>query len=235
MRRSVGVVAAAAVCLCQSAMAADVGSPVGRPLTRSWAGFYVGGHGGGVWSSSGYTFDNGSGTLENFGSDPGSWLFGAHVGLQGQWGNVVLGLEGAYDWTGLSSTETSVLFAGRTRSLDADNIASVVGKVGYVSGNWMPYVKGGWAMADIRTFALNPATGTRAEGTNWEGGWTVGGGVDFMFAPFSPVLILGVDFSYSAFDFNRSIVSSSGASTAVWSNSSWDFYALTVRLSYLFN
>jgi hypothetical protein len=45
------------------------------------------------------------------------------------------------------------------------------------------YIKGGWATTKIETFSINPATGISGGTSDWESGWTVGGGVDYMFTP----------------------------------------------------
>src|SRR5688572_24185208 len=145
---------AAALAIGAPAQAADlparvpvVRAPPVAVVTYDWAGFYIGGQLGWAWSRSEYTLDNGI-VIEGFRHDPNSWIGGGHVGLQGQWGNWLLGVEGTYAATHLDSTVLSVLLPGRQRTLSLDAIATIVGKAGIAFNNWLFYVKGGLALAD---------------------------------------------------------------------------------------
>jgi outer membrane immunogenic protein len=200
-------------------------------VAYNWSGFYVGGQVGGAWSRSNYTLDNGAGLIENFNFDPTSLIGGGHVGLQGQWGNWVLGIEGTYNATDLKQTDQSVLSPGRVRRLTTDGIATAVGKVGYAWDRWMIYGKGGFADARIETFGQNPATGISGQANTWQNGWTAGGGLDYMLAP---SWIVGVDFNYYNFSFDRTALNTD-ATTSRWFNTKSDIYAVTFRVSYLFN
>ena len=220
-----------------AASAADLAA---RPYTKAspivvdpgynWSGFYIGGQGGYAGSRNTYLLDNGLVT-ERFDFNPNSGIGGGHAGLQGQWGSWVLGAEGTYNVTRLRQTDLSVLLPGRMRSLKTDEIATVVGKVGYATGAWMFYVKGGWADANIDTYIINPATGINGDIRKWQSGYTVGGGVDYMF---SRGWIVGADFNYYKFGFNRSGLASDGTPN-VYSDTRSEVYAGTLRLSYLFN
>jgi outer membrane immunogenic protein len=198
-----------------------------------WGGIYVGGQAGGAWASSNYTVNNGSGIPESINQSASSFIGGGHIGVQGQFDNFVLGAEGGFSWTDLTSTTNSVLFPGRTRTIEDRNIGSVVGKVGYAIDNWLIYAKGGWATSDIRTSGLNPATGVMASVSKWESGYTVGGGIDYQFAP---NWIAGVDFNYYNFAFNnRTAPNIGGTGLSTWTNGTSNVYAVTGRLSYLFS
>jgi outer membrane immunogenic protein len=229
-------VAVGTICGIGAASAADLPA---RTYTKApmivdpgynWSGFYIGGQVGGATSRGGYT------TVETIGSEaftynPSSAIGGGHLGLQGQWGSWVLGIEGTYSATKLNQTDPSILFAPRTRSLSAQDIATVVGKVGYAAGPWMFYAKGGFADSKIDTFGINPASGVFADVNQWRSGYTVGGGIDYMFAR---NWIAGVDFNYYDFRFTRPTLASSG--TAITFASGKDqIYAGMFRLSYLFN
>jgi outer membrane immunogenic protein len=235
---SAGLFAAVfAITVSQIAAAADLGQPLYKapppPVqpTPTWAGIYAGGQVGGAWSNSTYTLNNGAGLIENFNFDPASVIGGAHLGVQGQWTNWVLGIEGTFNWTDLSQTDQSVLSPPRMRSLRTDDIATVVGKAGFVWDRWLVVAKGGWADARINTFAINPLTGIFGNATQWQGGWTVGGGLDYMLAP---NWIAGVDFNYYNFKFDRS-ATNSDSTIGTWSNTNSNIYAVTARLSYFFN
>jgi outer membrane immunogenic protein len=199
-----------------------------QPLV-SWAGFYIGGQVGGAWSHSDYTLENVVG-LENFTHEPSALIGGGHIGLQGQWGNWVLGVEGTYSWTDLDSTLTSVLQPGRRRTLTIDSIGTVVGKAGMAFNNWLFYVKGGWAITNIDTFAINPATGVNGRTSGTESGWTVGTGIDYML---NANWIIGVDFNYYRFDFDRSGIFTD-ATAFRYFNTNSDIYSVMGRVSYKF-
>jgi outer membrane immunogenic protein len=92
-------------------------------------------------------------------------------------------------------------------------------------------VKGGWADARINTFAINTATGVNGSATQWQGGWTIGGGLDYMFAP---NWIAGIDFNYYNFKFNRT-ATATDFTISNWYNTNSNIYAVTARLDYLFN
>jgi len=229
------LLATVAMVVAAPALAADLGArpvtkaPIMAPQVANWAGFYIGGQVGGAWSNSDYTFTNAVGP-ENFSHDPSAIIGGGHIGVQGQWGNLVLGVEGTYSWTDLDSTVVSVLQTGRLRTLTIDSIATVVGKIGVASGNWLFYAKGGWAIANIDTFAINPATSVSSATSGTESGWTVGGGIDFMV---NPNWIVGVDVNYYRFDFDRTGIATD-ATAISYTNTNSDIYSVMGRVSYKF-
>lgn len=227
--------AVSAVAFTQMASAADLPRRAPEyapapPVVYNWSGIYVGGQAGGAWTDSSYTFTNVVGA-ENFSHSPASFFGGGHLGAQGQWGAFVLGVEGTWSWMDLDDTQTSVLQPGRLRTLELQDMATVVGKLGYAAGQWMPYVKGGWAGTDIKTFAVNPATGISSSTSGWKSGWTVGGGIDYMW---TPSWIIGADVNYYRFDFDRSGLATDGTAFTYTSTKA-DVFSATARLSYKFD
>ncbi|MEA3109082.1 MAG: outer rane immunogenic protein [Gammaproteobacteria bacterium] len=215
------------------AIAADIAAkarPVAAIAPTSWAGIYLGGQAGYTWANADYTHTNTAGFVESFSFHPNSAIGGAHAGLQGQWGNWVLGVEGSFNFTHLDELRTSVLRPPSYKTFELNDIGAVDAKVGYAASNWLIYVKGGWADANIRTEGTNPLNGSTAAPQKWESGWTVGGGVDYLVAT---NWILGIDFNYYNFGFDRSAIASSGGTTT-WSNASADVYAVMGRISYKF-
>ncbi len=237
---SVLSVAALSLTAVGSASSADLGRPPARaPVYRApppvvpvytWSGLYVGGQAGYAWSDSSYTFTNVIGP-EHFSHHANSFIGGVHVGAQWQWDSFVFGLEGTSSWTELDDTVVSVLQPGRLRTLDHHEMVTGVGKLGYALGLWMPYVKGGVAASNIRTFAINPATGTSAFTQDWEAGWTVGGGLDYML---TPNWIVGVDFNYYNFKFDRNGLAGDGTPFS-YTDTNSNIYSVMARLSYKFN
>jgi len=221
------------------AAAADLAArPVKAPVMMpepiiSWSGFYIGGQAGGAWLDGRMDFTNDVGILDPLRFDSASsFIGGGHAGLQGQWASWVLGIEGTYNWADLHQTVPSIFpGAPRTRSLSVDGIATVVGKVGYTGGPWLIYVKGGWAGLDVDVSSIHPVTLISSTGGGWHSGWTVGGGVDYQF---SRNWVAGVDLNYYTASFNGPQTFSNGVIGSV-TNSRADIYAVTGRLSYLFN
>src|SRR3984893_13790433 len=96
-------------------------------------------------------------------------------GFTGQRGQVVLGIEGYVDWSGVSGTTTTLCPAGcATRN---DWLGTVRGRLGYAFDRFLPYVAGGFAAGDIRatTPGFSGATQTNL-------GWAVGAGLEVAIA-----------------------------------------------------
>jgi outer membrane immunogenic protein len=215
------------------AVAAFGGSPVraDEPPAVRWTGLYAGGQIGYGWSSSSFTLNNGNNVDETFSFGPTSLVGGGHVGVQNQWANWVLGIEAAYNWANFNQTDPSIMLPGHLRSLNVHDMGSVVAKAGYAWDRWLVYAKGGWAETNIGTYGVDPATSIFGQTNNWQGGWTLGGGVDFKIAP---RWVAGIDFNYYSFKFDEPGLNSNG-SVAYWYSTGANIYAVTARLSFLFD
>ena len=229
----------------QQALAADLSPgayappPIVAPV-MTWTGAYIGGQAGYAMSVSKYTYLNGDAYMLAQGLDPGfedfthkasSFVGGGHLGAQGQWGNAVVGIEAAGSWMRLNDTQTGILQAGGyKRTLTLDNMVTAVGKLGLAIGSWMIYAKGGWAATDISTFTINPTKDVWAKTTGWAGGWTAGGGVDFMI---HQNWIVGVELNYYTFSHNRTSYTNI-LTPFSYSDSKADVYAALGRVSYKF-
>lgn len=214
------------------ASAADmpVKAPASAPIMYNWSGIYFGGNVGGAWMKGSEAFTNNVGDVDPLSFRGNSLIGGGQIGLQRQWGNWVLGIEGTFSGSSLSETVPSINPGGpRTRSLKADDIATIVGKVGFASNNWMFYGKAGWADIRVNTGSAAPA-GT-SDVTQWQSGWTLGTGLDYMLAR---NWIAGLDFNYYTAGFNRTVNFPDGSKGTV-TGSSVNIYAVTGRVSYLFN
>jgi outer membrane immunogenic protein len=150
--------------------------PAPAPLATvyNWTGFYIGGHVGGAWA--------GNNTLQ---SNGGRFLGGVQAGADYQFNpNWVVGLEGQYSW--LASTNSGG-FAFPVAGVATENtrgLGSATARVGWTWGPGLLYAKGGYAFADRSlgvTVAGVPAP--FAATGNSKSGWTVGGGLEYMFAP----------------------------------------------------
>jgi outer membrane immunogenic protein len=170
-----GLVLLATGAVAGSATAADLGRQYQQPYVKApiynpvftWTGFYLGLNGGGGWGQSSWdrtgTFDLSGGVI------------GGTVGFNWQTGQMVLGIEGDADWSGITGTTSTLCPAGcATRN---DWLGTVRGRVGYAFDRFLPYVTGGLAAGDIRATTPGFAGATQ---TNL--GWTIGAGMEVAIA-----------------------------------------------------
>jgi outer membrane immunogenic protein len=170
-----------------AAMAADmpVKAPPMAPLPPaiSWTGFYIGGNVGGAWSNTDATDQNG----RNFFSDTVAGVVGGgQIGYNWQINNWLIGVEG--DFNGSSQRESGAIIDPLTGAAVADAEAKVQwfatarGRLGYVNGPWLIYATGGAAWVNFEASVNVPGIGSVSDETT-RSGWTVGGGVEWMFLP----------------------------------------------------
>jgi len=155
------------------AAAADLGA---RPYTKApaaaiainnWTGFYIGAMGG-------YAEENSSGV----GSLSGGFA-GGTVGYNWQSGNLVLGVEADAAWADVGAT---VGIAGLVSVTDTiRSMGTVRGRIGYAFDQVLVYGTGGYAWADNRLSAT--VLGVSIAESHIHSGWTLGAGVEVMFAP----------------------------------------------------
>jgi outer membrane immunogenic protein len=165
----------------QVALAADLPVKAAAPMTAmvaatNWTGFYVGINGGAGWGRSNQT-DTAGTTSGDYNQSGG--LVGGTLGYNWQVNNLVIGVEGDYDWANINGSVSpavcSVACFTNLRSL-----GTVRARLGMTWGNWMPYLTGGIAWGRVNT----GQTGLPAFGANTtKSGGTFGGGVEVMLAP----------------------------------------------------
>jgi outer membrane immunogenic protein len=174
--------AAASIAFAAPALAADMPArtytkaPVYSPpaLIYNWTGFYIGGHVGGAFA------DNTS-----FAGSGGRFEGGVQGGFDYQFTpNLVTGIEAEYSW--MNNNTTGLTFPGGTVITSRnDQLGSVTGRVGYTWGPGLLYAKGGFAFRDNPNIGVSVAGAPAAFTTtgNRQDGWTVGAGLEYMFAP----------------------------------------------------
>jgi outer membrane immunogenic protein len=149
------------------AAAADLGA---RPYTKApaaaiainnWSGFYLGAMGG-------YAQQNDS-TL-GLGEVKGGFA-GGTLGYNWQTGNLVLGVEADAAWADVGFNVGNV-FETRIRDM-----GTVRGRIGYTFDQVLIYGTGGYAWADNRVTIVGFSD------NKIHSGWTLGAGVEVMFAP----------------------------------------------------
>lgn len=163
-----------------TANAADLRVPVSSqaphdvPGVYNWTGLYLGAHGGFGWSRQ-HSIDIDTG--ESFRIDNDGAIFGAHIGLNYQTGQMILGLEADASW---SDVEGSRLVGDDLGNVQIKWLGTVTGRVGMAFDNILLYGKGGFAWAKEKFNGIDvtgatlpvPASATRA-------GWTAGAGLEW--------------------------------------------------------
>src|SRR5581483_62032 len=161
-----------------------------------WSGVYFGVQSGYQWSS----IDGGYPTPLVNQTDFDSGFVGAHIGIQHQFGAVVLGVEGNWLSTLRDDPGSTVCpNPAFTCTHRLNDIITGGGRIGWAAGHWMPYVTGGYATTrlEARHFippgaaATNEAAGTRNDG------WYVGGGFEWAV---SPGWTTGLEYRHYEFD-----------------------------------
>ena len=163
---------AAFASLMTTASAADLAA---RPYTKApllspatnWSGFYIGAMGG-------YAFD----------SDNGGGFGGGTIGYNWQFpgSQFVFGIE--VDAAGASIKESATAIvngAVGTAEDKIDALGSVTGRVGVAMDAALFYAKGGYAWANNKLSVSAP--GVTASDSHVHSGYTIGGGIEYMFAP----------------------------------------------------
>jgi outer membrane immunogenic protein len=175
-----GTVALVALGATAPALAADLAArpaytkaPVYAAPIYNWTGFYIGGHVGGAFA--------GSNSLQG----DSRFLGGIQGGADYQFGNNwVIGAEVQYSW--MNNSNGGVTFPGGVLvTSNSDQLGSVTGRLGYSFGPTLLYAKGGYAWKDRDN--LNASIGgvpvAVTTSGNTRDGYTVGAGLEYMFAP----------------------------------------------------
>jgi outer membrane immunogenic protein len=190
------------------------GAPVAAPW--NWSGLYFGVHSGWAWSETSAVYPStiipgaSIGGVPNQGWDTttDAPIVGGQIGLQHQFGQLVVGIEG-----GLSSTYqtkvgsdlcpkvTIALFNCNAR---LENVLTLGGRLGLSMGKWMPYVTGGYASARFEESLTNRSLAPIGVeiirwGNSRDNGWYIGGGVDLAMAH---GWTIGLDYKHFEFDSN---------------------------------
>ena len=144
-------------------------------VVYNWTGFYIGGNLGGAFAG------NNSLTGNN-----GRFLGGVQGGFDYQFAQSrVLGAEAQYSWLSNNNNNGVVFPGGVLITSKNDQLGSVTGRLGYTWGPALLYAKGGYAWKDgnnlnVSTLGVPVAFTTNG---NHRDGYTVGAGLEYMFAP----------------------------------------------------
>ena len=168
----------------------------------NWAGFYLGGHIGGGWSTTNLTNTVSGGAVgwpdlapgQSIGYRQTGIVGGGHIGINFQNGSWVYGLELSASGANINGDATTVpgppfsagddVFSSKIRAL-----LLATGRLGYAWDRTLLYAKGGYAGASIRTSvadticpAFLPVNCGSGSDSNWRSGFTVGTGLEYALA-----------------------------------------------------
>ena len=163
--------------------------PPAYQAAPSWSGCYLGGNIGVGWDS---THDIGTafaGTslvppIDYGTSDGTNFIGGGQIGCDYQFAsNWVVGIQGKAEFGSINSMNPVLAFPGITAAYQLKNTEDLTARLGYaVAPALLAYIKGGVAWANTNTSAL--ALPTLAESaSSTRTGFTVGGGIEWKFAP----------------------------------------------------
>jgi outer membrane immunogenic protein len=188
-----------------------VKAPAAMPLMAlNWAGFYIGGYAGYGWGNSDTTgtldpnsaFGNAPPVAQpaynaNMSPSlkPAGFTGGGTIGVNQQTGAVVWGIEGDFGAFHLSdSATTSVTPPGHVNltsvtTVNTDWLGTVRGRLGWAFGSSLIYGTGGVAFTNLNFHQVNsyaiglPGSVEDFSISDVKAGWTVGAGLEHMFAP----------------------------------------------------
>ena len=172
-----------------SALAADMPqrpvykAPVMMAPPPTWTGCYIGGNIGGAFGNASVT-DNASGA-EVSGNGSG-FAGGGQIGCDYQFsGGFVIGMRDMFDGTSdkKSGTFATGPLAGDVANFNNQWFDTLTARLGYaVQPDWLLYFQGGGAWAQTST-NITAAGLQIGQTSSTRTGWTIGGGVEWMFAP----------------------------------------------------
>jgi outer membrane immunogenic protein len=162
----------------------------------------------------------------------GRVIGGGQVGYNFQFNRIVFGLEGSISAADFDRSFASSYFpATDVWSSKITWLSTVTGRIGYGFDSWLPYIKGGLAVANVDTSIQNTAAGAFSQSSAVHSGWTLGGGVEFKIAPkFS----LGLEFMHTDLGRSNDINGASTLGTAENYGVAARSNSFMARFNYLF-
>ena len=186
----------------------------------NWTGFYIGGHVGGAFSGNN-TFSSGN---------DARFLGGGQIGFDYQFApNWVAGVEAQYSWLSGNSNNGLPFAPAGLVTLDNKSIGSVTGRLGYAFGPVLAYAKGGYAFVDrdlnVTSFGAPVPFSTTGRSKD---GYTVGAGLEYMFAP-----NWSAKAEYQYYDFGKTTINA-GPPAIVGTSFKNDEHTVKAGLNYRF-
>jgi outer membrane immunogenic protein len=164
-------------------------APPAPVVAYNWTGCYIGGNvGGGSAKQNQNRVDQiGVGPAPAiYGSETDSaFIGGGQVGCDYQFaGSWVVGVQGQFDWGSINGSHALLAFPTFTMYDKTKFIGTATARIGYLfAPQVLGYVKGGAAWTNNYDFLTLPGGGLSESSGFTSTGWTVGGGLEWMFAP----------------------------------------------------
>jgi len=154
--------------------------PKAPPPAWSWTGCYVGGNIGGGWTNTSF-FDPVA--LLNDGTANGAGVVGGgQAGCDYQVSSLVFGVQGLFDGTSIhgNGQQPSGLVTNKST---IPWLATLTGRIGFTATpSMLVYAKGGGAWVRDNISGTLTGFGPISNSSYTPSGWTVGGGLEWMFA-----------------------------------------------------
>jgi outer membrane immunogenic protein len=199
----------------------------------SWTGCYVGGNIGGAWSNVDLTGASGvdvSATNTGFAG-------GGQIGCDyNNWGpsSWVVGIRNMLDATSLSS-RTNISTVPFTGAVDSRThwFDTLTARGGYlVTPQVLLYAQGGAAWTNTNITFLDGSGAQLGQTSNDRTGWTVGAGVEWMFAPQWSVF---AEYNFMGFGTQSATFTGCGGTCVVNANAKADVQNVLAGVNYKFN
>ena len=182
-----------------------------------WSGPYIGVNGGYGWGNATTAFSaHGAGEFctdatpaclfaptqgNSVSQSLSGGIAGGQFGFNQQWSQVVVGLEGTLDWSGLTATTNNVAGTdsmGVSYQTKVKWLATITPRIGYAFANDLVYLKGGLAAAQVQSQVSAPNSAVVAGGQQFSQthdyiGWTVGIGAE---TALWQNIVVGVEYDY---------------------------------------
>ena len=205
-----GFLSAGVIAFSFAASAADMPVKAPAPMVApaqyyNWTGFYSATGLGGGWTDINGSYVVTGDPLNTSGS---KFNYASIIGAQYQFGNWVIGIEGAYNKLmnkeyNTSDSVSSDCFGvsaagGLTCASRVDNIWTVGARLGYAWDRWMVYGTGGYANGKVYGKIIDTATGGLFTDTDQrQSGWYAGVGAEYFLTKFLwSDLILGLEYQH---------------------------------------
>ena len=145
--------------------------PAAVVAAYNWSGFYIGAMGGYGWGTNAGSGGFGGGTVGYNWQLPGSqFVFGVEVDAAG---------------ASIKDSFTEELDVGVLATQDSkiNSFGSVTGRAGFAMDAVLLYAKGGFAWGNNKTTISIPVLPATSSDSHTHTGYTLGGGIEYMFAP----------------------------------------------------
>jgi outer membrane immunogenic protein len=163
-------------------------APTPARAAYDWSGFYIGGHAGYAFGDSEFGFGPFSSS-----HDVDGYVAGIQTGINWQFNQIVLGVEGALSFEGMEGSSLCDGAFSCNTELDHFWRAGVrvgVTGMGIIPANGLLYGMGGFARAKVHTFFTGPGPGELSPDTRHHHGFYLGAGYEYAL---SPNLIIGIE------------------------------------------